>query len=98
MNTLRVRFYNKLLHRLDEFIHQLNGIHDLTVHQQISQAYYMERHVELRELLRQYEHIDERLHFLFQCLEATGRTSFDHWRRDVRSLHAYQKKKTHDLT
>jgi hypothetical protein len=92
MKNMRIEFYLRLLVRLDDFIHRLDCVRDLTVHQRIDQSFYMEGRVELQELIRQYNGAEERLQVLFQRLDETGNTTFLRWRHDVRLLMDYQKK------
>jgi hypothetical protein len=80
----------KLIGRMEHLVTYLDNRPDLIIHRQIDQSYHMQKIVELKILLGQFEEVTKKVDTLTSYIDSHYRQCFAQWKKDILWLHARQ--------
>ena len=81
----------KLLERLQHMVRHLEMHRNLTLHQHVSQFYYMESIEEISTLFQQYEDAQAKMRLVSERIALRYESTFQQWRHDVLWIHRCEK-------
>lgn len=81
----------KLLERLQRLVQHLEERRSLTLHQHVSQFYYMQSIEEIFAMFQQYEDAFTKLELISERITTRYESTFHQWRQDVLWIHRCEK-------
>ena len=88
----------KLLERLQHMVRHLEMQRNLTLHQHVSQFYYMESIEEISTLFQQYEDAQAKMQLISERIALRYESTFHQWRHDVLWIHRCEKCRNHEFS
>jgi len=83
----------KLINKLDDFIHKLENLRVIIVHQEVNQFYYMQKVEELTFLHSQLSALIEKQSSVQQLIDIIYPQVLSRWQQDARWVNSYKTSK-----